>query len=292
MAKQERLRVRQSLIKDWMACPLQAKFALDAQLSGRSDYRQNAAASLGTCVHHVLALYDNGLNLEDALEEFKRVWADPSLLEATPTQWPKFSSHSAYLERGLRIIQEYHERLQWEKREVVATEHLFAVPFGKEFILTGTVDLLEVRQSGRGTTLLRVVDKKTNKKAPTAAMLALDIQFTVYIWASLQPEFWMGFDGVPGLPNGQELYERFKDMPRRGIWNQLENNKDIDVGPREEKDFERLYRACVEIKRALDLEVFVPNISGSACTWCDYHADCAVAIPNPGDLEEDEDRWT
>jgi hypothetical protein len=285
----EKLRLRQSFIKTWCECPLQAKFELESQ-SSSGIKRQNAAASLGTCVHHALALYDNGLTVDKAIDEFKRVWNDPSLLDAEPNQWPKFSSKDAYKERGVKMITEYHERLQWESREVIKTEHQFAVPFG-EFILTGTVDLLEVRKSGKGKTLLRIIDKKTNKKVPTKAMLALDIQFTTYFYASLQEEFWIGYDGIPGMKDGAKLFERFKDIPRVAIWNQLETNKDIDVGPREQLDFDRLYRACSEIKRALEHDVYVPNISGSSCTWCDHHVECGVKIPTQEELDLDDNRW-
>ena len=262
-----------------MNCSLQVKFSEQYP----EDRQQNAAASFGTCIHHALELYNRGASCEDAVNEFLRVWDDPTVLDVTPTSWPKYSSFGAYRMLGVEIIQNVHEKLLWEHREVVACEHNFTVPFG-EFYLTGTVDLIEKRQNASGKTVLRIVDYKTNKKQPTLISLQNNIQFSTYIYASLQPEFW---DSLGGLPS----FEFYQNVPRRGIWYHLNNSKEIDVGPRDQKDFERLYLACSNIKRAIDNDVFIPSINGDSCNFCSYKEQCGIRIPDLEEMENDLERW-
>jgi hypothetical protein len=120
---------------------------------------------------------------------------------------------------------------------------------------------------------------------------------TIYYYASMQPEFWLGFDdgtsmtqnddGSPRYPpmeNGQELYERFKDADRKVIWYHLRQNKELDCGPRDDGDFLRLLRCCDEIEKAMKYDVYVPSISGDACTFCPYTEQCKAYVPpvDPG----------
>jgi hypothetical protein len=143
------------------------------------------------------------------------------------------------------------------KRTVLATEHPFLVPFG-EHELTGYVDLLEVRRSGKGRDLLRVVDYKTASRRPNMAELALDVQFTTYMWAVEQREFWFGATNPDGTPNPDFppvvnpdwSWEMYHDLSRRAIWMHLWDFKEIDAGPRVDSDFLRLYRVCQEVEKA------------------------------------------
>lgn len=123
----------------------------------------------------------------------------------------------------------------------------------------------------------------------------MDIQFTVYAYASLQPEFWMGFEDdpkYPPMPNGEELYERFLDMPRKPIWYHLWTNKEILAGERDDDDFMRLYRLILEIVNAIEKEVFVPNISGDSCTYCSFTDICKAVMPIRDKLLEATDEDT
>jgi hypothetical protein len=278
-----------SRLKTWMACPLQAKFKyIDHETGGK----QNAKASFGTIIHHCLDIYNRTGNLEVALNTFKDLWHNPDKLGVTPEVWPKFTSYGSLRERGLLVLKQVHQSTKWDKREVITTEHRFHVPFGRHE-LNGVVDLLEVRKSGKGQSLLRVVDYKTNSRRPNMGELALDIQFTVYVYATMQREFWVG-DGTPeypGITNGEWLYETLLEVPRRAIWYHLWDAKEIDAGPREDDDFMRLYRLCEQVERAVTHEVFVPRI-GEACTLCDFaNAQCPVRVPTADELREQETAW-
>ncbi len=283
---QARTNISQSFLKTWMACSLQAKF----QYHDRLPRKQSAAATFGTCIHHALELYNNGATIEDAKASFVDNWDNPEKLNVTPEVWPKYTSYGSYRERGLLTLQSYHDTLLWDSRDVLATEHEFSVPFG-EFVLHGFVDLVERRRNSRGKEVIRIVDYKTNKRQPNFTALNLDIQFTTYVYAATQKEFWVGFEETPAMLNGEFLWEMCNDLPVRAIWYHLDTNKDIDAGARDQKDFERLYRACKEIKQATEKEVYVPDISGATCLYCPYTEPCGITIPTQQEIEQDEDRW-
>ena len=281
-----------SLLKTWMACPLQAKF----QEVDKLPWRQNGKASYGTCMHDALELYNSGATIEETIARFKTTWYSPEMLNVKPDYWPKFTTYTGLLKKGVETLQDYHDIHQIVDREVIGTEIGFCVPFG-EHELSGFVDLVEVGKDNSGAEVLRIVDYKTNGKAPTQLDLALDIQFTIYMYASMQPEFWTGtfregwhppmVNRYPGFENGEELYERFQNHTRRGVWYHLNTNKEIAVGVRADEDFMRLYRCLNEIEKAIKAEVYVPCISGDTCTYCSYRDVCPVVMPVLDKLEDE-----
>lgn len=284
------MRFRQSTLKTWMACALQARFAHIDKL----PQKQNAKASFGTCIHHALAMFNETGDEEAAVEDFQHYWHNPEKLGVEPEVWPKFTTYGGLREQGIQIIRDYVEKLQWEQRTVVAVEHPFLVPFG-DHELSGTVDLVEMRKNHKGQDVLRVVDYKTNTRQPTKGELAVNIQFTVYTYATLQREFWTGVEGDPDHPplfNGDFMFGAFSEVARRGIWYHLWTGKEIDAGTRADSDFMRMYRLCQEIARAVELEVYVPTISGDSCTVCDYaNGPCPVQIPERAERAAEDAAW-
>jgi hypothetical protein len=282
------MRFRQSTLKTWCACPLQAKF----RHIDHEPHLQSAKASFGTCIHFALAHYNETGDIETAIELFEHYWHNPEELGVEPQVWPKFITFDGLRTKGLEILRDYDDKLKWEDRRVITTEHRFLVPFG-EYELEGTLDLLELRRNYRGNDIMRVVDYKTNTTKPRKAQLFVDIQFTVYSFASMQREFWVGNgDEFPPIDNGEYLFDCFKDLERRAIWYHLWTGSDMDAGTRDEPDFMRLYRVCQEIEKAVAADVYVPNISGESCTFCDYaNGPCPVTIPTAEELREDEAAW-
>jgi hypothetical protein len=178
---------------------------------------------------------------------------------------------------------------------VLGTEVPFLVPFG-EHELTGFIDLLGLQKSGTGKEQLQIIDFKTSGKNPSFAQLALDVQFTSYLYAVAQKEFWVGVEGNPefvGLDNGEWLYEMTRNIRTRAIWWGVFTGKQIDAGPRTEKDFERLYRVMCEIQKATDAGAYMPKI-GDACNFCDYQSECQLEIPvaiHQVTDKDDPNRW-
>lgn len=270
-----------SKMNTWMTCPLQAHFTYDLKL----PRIQNSSATFGSCIHHALNEYnktDGDIDL--AVSEFLHTWAHPELLECAIDEWTKGTTPESLKKRGLAMLRDYHAKMRWEKRDVLATEHSFVVPFG-EFELVGFVDLVEIRLSDQGVTELHIVDYKTNKKQPYINGLPWNVQFTAYVFAAMQREFWVGTKGKPGIENGEDLWDQFKDSIPKAYWFHLQTTKEIYAGPREDADFMRLYRVAKEIARADEAEVYVPNLSGDSCGFCSFKEPCGLPIPKP------EDEW-
>lgn len=275
-----------------MNCPLAGHLKYDQALP---VYGNNAKGVFGKCIHAALEHYNNTGDIAAAIVIFNDLWANPEKVGAPidTLVWPNRMSFGGLKERGLEILRSSHDRMNLQKRDVVAVEHPFLVPFGRHE-LNGIVDLVEVRKSGRGKNLLRVCDYKSATKQPNYGELFLDIQFTIYVYASLQPEFWFGVEGnpdFPALPNAKWLHEMYFDLTRRPIWVHLWNNKEIDAGPRDDEDFMRLYRLCDEVERAVTHEVYVPKV-GEHCTICDFRDNgCPVTIPTREEVAAQDDAW-
>ena len=140
------------------------------------------------------------------------------------------------------------------------------------------MDNLEITGSGKNREL-RIIDYKSSSYTPTHLELRMNIQFTIYLYASMQEEFWTN------IPNGDELFKSLANTKRRGIWYSIWNHRMVDVGPRDQLDMERLYRVLIEIERAIEHDVYVPNIKGDSCMWCAYTNLCAATIPLSTEVE-------
>lgn len=273
-----------SLLKTWENCQLQAKF----KEVEKRPWLQHIKASFGTCIHDALEQYNWHGDVEKAIKRFKYTWSNPEYLGVGIEKWGGYQ-YGSLRARGIEILEQYHAKQKWEEREVIETEHKFCVPFG-DHILSGVVDLLEVKQSGRGVEILKIVDYKTNTRKPSIKDLRLDLQFTVYDYASRQPEFWLGWEPeiekYRPMHDGEELWERFQHVPRRGAWMHLWGNTEVDAGEREDADFLRMYRLLEAIDRAIEYEVYVPSIRAESCTFCDYKDICPAVAPILDKLEE------
>lgn len=270
------MRVSASLLEMWMTCSLKAKFRyIDHYPTKRTSYMV-----FGIVCHAALEHYNEHGDIKAALKLFEELWDDPSKINVEIEIWPKGTTMGGMRERGMELLKSYHEKERWDPKTIIAQEHKFLVPMGVHE-LTGVVDLLEIRKSGRGKEVLRVVDYKTSKRQPPSKdTLRLNTQFTAYSFATLQKEFWLGNgpDYPPIAPNAEELWERVQGLPRRNIWYHLNTGKEIDAGQREDADYLRMYRAVTEIARAVEYEVYVPDISADNCLYCDFQKPCGVEI--------------
>jgi RecB family exonuclease len=148
---------------------------------------------------------------------------------------------------------------------------------------------MEWKLSGKGVPTLKIVDYKTTSAKPTLEELRLNLQFTIYVYASLQPEFWLGYveDGwhppmvqkYAPMVNGAALMERFANAPRRAAWGHLWGGLELDAGSRTEEDFERMYVLLDGVERAVNAGVYIPSIKSSSCKWCPYKPVCRAVVP-------------
>lgn len=265
------MKANASLIKNYMKCPLQAKYNYIDNL----PQKQGSAASFGSAVHMALDLYNQIGDVVAAEQCFLYIWDHLSEFGIEPEIWNRNTSYGQYRERGIEFIRGYDEESKWTEKQILATEFRFCVPFKNHFI-SGIVDILEVPKDSQ---TLKIVDLKTGYR-PSFFNLGYDIQFTSYIWAVSQKEFWVGYepeiDKYPGFENGEELFDKFSSYDIVGVWYDLRKSKEYNVGPRTEEDFKRLNYCLDEIEKAVTLEVFVPNISGDSCGICSYQSICPI----------------
>lgn len=265
-----------SQLKAWQKCSLQAKYNYVDKIDRWST---GSSAHFGTSVHSALELFHNGGTQEEAIEEFYRYFNS-----IEPDYWNRRTKYTTFKDLGRKMIEAYVDTFKWKTHVTLASEFRFMVPFG-DHMLSGIIDHMYTDLDMK---TLTISDLKTGAR-PNMDMLHLDIQFSAYDYASRQKEFWCGTesddpewpDKYSGLENGEELFEIFQSAKRENIWYDLRKNQPIDVGPRTDFDYARLYRVAEQIARAVEFEVYVPTIDADVCDWCAYKDLCPVYFDNP-----------
>lgn len=260
-----------------MECPLQEHF----NKTQKRPQPTNAKTVFGSCVHEGFKVYNDTGDAKAGIERFNATWKDPRLIGDKIDVWPRGSTYAGLRDKGVAMIKTQAEREKWENSGILAAEWPFCVPFG-DHELRGFIDRIDAIEDNGGYRL-KIIDYKTGKR-PYADQLALNVQFTAYEYASRQPEFWMGYTDSTGkqwdgFSRGKELFEMFDGRPRSLIWYDLNVGKEFEIPEKDEFDYDRLYRAAVEVQKAEDAGIYVPNISASGCVFCPYHDLCPVMIP-------------
>jgi len=261
--------IRQSDLKLWAKCPLKYRYSHIDQI----PREQSGSLTFGSIVHDCVLFLEKHGNIQAAVERFREFWIDPTALDPTYRieYYVKGTSWKKYLEQGEKILRDWWGIIQWESDTVLGREFTFDVPIGDGHTLHGTIDVLKVRyRAAIGSNVLLVSDYKTNTKRPTYDWLADDLQFTAYSYATTRPEFWAG------MPRGAELYEQFKDYPRYGEWVHLKGPLRLDAGPRDQVQYNRLVYACNALADSVAMRIFVPNISGEQCRYCEFRKQCGL----------------
>jgi CRISPR/Cas system-associated exonuclease Cas4 (RecB family) len=106
---------------------------------------------------------------------------------------------------------------------------------------------------------------------------------SAYTYAVQQKQFWCGYEPekekYKGFANGEELYEQYKDHEIVGVWYDLRNAKEYPVGARSQQDYDRMLFCLDQIAKAVELDVYVPDISGDTCGICSYSDICPIYSP-------------
>lgn len=266
--------VRQSDLKTWQKCPLLYRW----QNLEKLPRLQSGSLTFGSIMHDCVLWMEVNQDLDGAVARFLEFWREPEKLDpeyrvdyyVRGTNWRKF------LDKGPDLLKHWWHIIQWETDLVLLREYEFNVPIGDGHILHGTVDKLTIRwHAATEQWVVLISDYKTNNKTPTYDYLAEDLQFSAYGYATLQPEFWIGM--FPGdAAKGLELWEKFKDYPRYGEWVQLTGSKRMDAGIREERHYNRLIMAVNALAESVAMRIFVPNISGETCRYCEFRKQCGL----------------
>jgi hypothetical protein len=189
-------------------------------------------------------------------------------------EWLPTDTYGGMRQNGLKTLEDYYSLLRSDDGLLLALEIEFEVPIqlnGVEHIITGTLDRLAIRKYMRKA-YLSIEDFKTGKK-PT--YLRYGLQWTIYSWATTQPEFWAEF------PETEKRIETYAPWARRGRWIDLHGKIAIhDCGWRGEQDYARMKVALAEYVRAVEADVYPLSISGANCMFCPFREVCGgVALP-------------
>lgn len=278
------MRVRQSHLKLWQDCPLKFRYE---QVDGLPRLQSGSAvfgSIIHACVHHLETTGD----LEGTLERFRTFWRTPELYDPDPAEhridyYVRGSSWQKFMDRGVELLRRWWDVIQWESDLVLGREYYFEVPIGRGHTLVGTVDKLAVRwRAPTEEWVVLISDYKTNAKTPTYNYLEEDLQFSAYSYASTCPEFWEPlFPDDPGA--GLALWRKYQDLARYGEWVALTTGKRMDAGIRTNRHYNRLAMAVNALADSVDLRIFVPNISGESCAYCEYRQLCGLPEYVPPD---------
>lgn len=280
------MQVRQSDLSSYARCPQQKKLD-DLAKAGAIPARpsQLSATAFGSVMHHALfameTLHQQGRDdaLAKAQATFEYYW-DPENISAIcePVDiWILRQTWQGLLRRGRDTLELYWARLAKDRGKLLALELEFDIPFtldGEQHTLHGTIDRLCLRKTSGGS-YLSVEDFKSGMDYKN---LRWNQQFTVYAWATLQPQLWDAWG-----EQGAELHQRFSQLARRGTWISVHNGvKRSDAGWRGEQDYARLWVAIREYIRAVKADIYPLNISGVTCEFCRWREVCGgVPVPQP-----------
>ena len=274
--------LRQSDLKSWQRCPLAWRF----QNIDNLPREQGGSSVFGSIIHDCVLFMEVNQDLEGAILRFKEFWLDPSKCPV-PTgkqqlqvdYYERGRSWKAFMEKGPRILRDWWSIIQWDSDLVLAREFTFDVPAGQGHVLHGTIDKITVRYNAKlGRFVILLSDYKTNNKVPTYEYLEEDLQFTAYGYASTRVEFWIQLAKVMGRPerDGVAMHEQYRDLPRYGEWVQLAKPERRDAGVREQRHFNRLIMALDAMAMSVAMRIFVPNISGETCRYCEFRKPCGL----------------
>lgn len=241
----------------------------------RLPREQSGSLVWGSILHDCVLYLETTGDLDGTIQRFQHYWARPEDLDpeyrvdyyVRGTNWKKF------MEKGPIVLTNWWSIISWETDLVLAREYEFDVPIGDGHVLHGTLDKLTVRyRADIDQEILLISDYKTNSKTPTYDYLAEDLQFSAYAYATKHPDFWTNLPGG----RGPELMAQFQDHPRYGEWVQLQVPKRMDAGIREDRHFNRLIMAANALADSVAMRIFVPNISGESCRYCEFRKLCGL----------------
>lgn len=298
------MEIRQSDLSSYARCA-QQKRLYDMARQGLVKRPNNLSATVfGTVMHHALQTLErlhaekNADPLGVAKSTFAHYW-DPEHLPEMAVHHPELvhgidewlprQTYGGLKMKGLRCLEDYYSLLRTDiTGTLLGLEIEFRVPIdlasygvpdfdkvrgdGGQHYLKGTIDKLMMRRYNRKP-YISIEDFKTGKQQ---TWLRHNNQFTVYSFASLQPEFW-----TPWGDQAQERYEFYKDWARRGNWFNVSEVKGHDAGWRGPQDYERMKLALAEYVRANEVQVFPLTLTGEVCRYCDFRdGTCGgIAVP-------------
>jgi len=279
--------VRQSDLASYSRCAQQKKLNDLSKAGVIGPGEQLSMTAYGSVLHHGVHVLEK-LRFErrkDALAKahssFEFYWDPVNIAAICPpvTIWAARQTYAGLLRKGHQTLDLYAKHLEGDRSKLLALEIEFNLPFeldGEQHILHGTMDRLALRKDPSGVTYVEVADYKSGQDYK---YLRWNAQFTLYCWSTTQHKFWAD---AWGEQQGEELYQRFALLGRRGTWVSLRNGVDRqDAGWRGPKDYDRLWVAIREYIKAVKADIYPLSLTGTTCEWCQWREICGgVAVPD------------
>jgi len=172
------IELRQSTIKDYLACPLMFRFK---HLEKIEPNWRNPAMLHGSVLHKILELlhtYDWNLRIDS----FYREYFDYFEFEESPipVYWKgdRDKELDKLVANAIEIIEGYRKNPANQNIKVIYSEQKFRVKIAG-YMFTGTID--QVRQNADGS--IELLDFKSSKQMPTMPFLYNDHQLNLYTYA-------------------------------------------------------------------------------------------------------------
>lgn len=239
-----------SSVSVYEGCP--ARFAAEYCATDRAQDLSAGFAELGTACHEALEMFVNAIvacGMEGSLEDLLG-WYDDAY-------WKLFTDLSKY-DDGVEMLTRWHERQDWEGREVLLTEvkETFELPYGKDLFTPVTYiwDRCDKITNRDGSIDIDVVDYKTYRQAVPVGELKLKIQPRLYALAAAI---------------------RFRELNPKRIWvtYDLLRHEPVSVAfTREENQTTWRYLKAVAKRIAADEEP--KETLNPDCRWCIRRSAC------------------
>lgn len=299
--------IRQSDLASYQYCAQQVKLSRLAAADGWHRPVLSATAR-GSVLHYAFQvlqkLHHEGRQdaLDVALKTFEYYWDPNHIQEVTegPVDiWIGHDTWGGLLQRSLNSLREAYVWIKKDRSVLLSLEHTFDVPIvidGEQHTLHGTVDRLALRMVN-SRPVIGIDDLKGYRKQKFGLDWAT--QWTLYSFASLQPEFWEPFyendvvtEGFAEVVDridrrGLAIYESVNrgDKPvlsRRGrlLW-AWDGFKVQDTGWRTEAHYARLRVHLREYIKAVRADVYPLTVDSHVCTYCPFGKGICGDTPLP-----------
>lgn len=307
----EPLVIRQSDLASFQYCAQQVDLKRRAKAQGWREPVLSATAR-GTVLHYAFQvlqkLHHEGREdaLDVALATFERYWEPDRITELDGIdgpidEWIGHDTWGGLLARSLNSLRQAYEWLKKERSVLLSLEHSFDVPIeidGEVHTLHGTADRINLRMVN-SRPVLGIDDLKGYRRKKTHLDWAT--QWTLYSYASLQPEFWTSFYDEGVIDSFAEVMDRLhargvtlyhgtstrhdlEVIPRRGrlLW-AWDGFQVQDTGYRTERHYARLRAQLRQYIRAVRYDVWPLTVDGHVCTYCPFNGLADNGLPICGD---------